>query len=131
MSMFDNKTKPELEQGCYIAYADEPNTIAGSGGGGGMVFLDLDFDALETPPYTPTFTYNDVKNNLVAGKFVCLRAVYTVSGVVPGDDKPYDVVEVFPVYMIDDNREDAYDVMTTDYRFTATDPDEIMTVYSE
>lgn len=35
MSVFDNKTKPELEAGNYIAYTDEPDTIVSAGGGGG------------------------------------------------------------------------------------------------
>lgn len=49
MSMFENKTKPELERGNFIAYADEPNTIVdnaggGGGGGGGSSICQLPYD---------------------------------------------------------------------------------------
>lgn len=132
MSMFENKTKPELEAGNFIAYADEPNTVvSGSGGGGGAVYLELNFDKSKEPPYIPAFTYNDVRDNLEAGKFVFARSVYSVSGMIPGDDSSYDVIEILPVQTAYDNGEDSYNVKTMDYRFTATDPDDIMTTYSE
>lgn len=127
-----NMPKSELERGSFIAYADEPNTvISGSGGGGGAVYLELNFDKSKEPPYIPAFTYNDVRDNLVAGKSVYFRSVYSVSGIEPGDDSPYNVIEILPVIQTADNGEDSYNVTTMDFSFTATNPDDIMTTYSE
>lgn len=130
MSMFENKTKPELERGNFIAYADEPGTVI-SGSGGGAAYLELDFDGLQEPPYVPQFTYTDAKNGIAAGKFVCARAVYSVGGLVPGDDDTYNVIELLPVLTVFDNGEDSYNVTTMDYRFTASSPDATMTPYIE
>ena len=120
-----NVPKPDLERGAYIVYTDEPGEVLspGSAGGGGAVYLELDFDSSQTPPYIPKFTYNDVMDNLLAGKFVYTRSVFSASG--------NNVVEVSPVQTAYDNGEDAYNVSTMEYRFTATDPDDIMTTYSE
>lgn len=63
MIMFDNKTKPELEAGNYIAYADEPNTIvSGSGGGGGgvAVFRATAEQVGGNWVEVVDFTYNDI-----------------------------------------------------------------------
>ena len=61
MSIFENKTKPELERGNFIAYADDPNTIvdnAGGGGGGGAAFLLAPFG---DSGIEPQFSFNQVK----------------------------------------------------------------------
>ena len=127
-----NMPKPELEQGAYIAYANEPGIIVdGSGGGGGAVYLELNFDKSKEPPYIPAFTYNDVRDNLEAGKFVFARSVYSASGMIPGDASSYDVIEILPVQTAYDNGEDSYNVTTMDYRFIATSPDAIMTTHIE
>lgn len=119
--MMTNIPKPELEQGAYIVYTDEPGEILspGSAGGGGAVFLELELDHSQTPPYIPKFTYNDVKNNLVAGKAVYTRSIYSFEG------KNY--IEVFPVQTAIDNGSNEYNVATSDSGFSATDPDVFMT----
>ena len=58
-----NMPKPELEQGNYIAYADEPGTVisgsgGGGGGGGGAAFLLAPFG---DSGIEPQFSFNQVK----------------------------------------------------------------------
>ena len=119
-----NVPKPELERGNYITYTDEPGEVLSPGStGGGVVYMELDFDSSQTPPYIPKFTYNEVMNSFVAGKFVCTRSIFTANG--------NNVVEVSPVQTVYDNGENEYNVSTMEYRFTATDPDSIMTAYRE
>ena len=116
-----NVPKPDLERGAYIVYTDEPGEVLspGSAGGGGAVYLELETDHSQTPPYIPKFTYNDVKNNLLAGKFVYTRSIYSFEG--------QNFIEIFPVQTAIDNGLDEYDVATSDTAFTATDPDVFMT----
>ena len=74
-----NIPKPELEQGCYIAYTDEPNTVvSGSGGGGGgdiVIIEGIPSDAnIEMQA-----SYNDLNEHFNNGK-VCFLRLANVSG---------------------------------------------------
>lgn len=91
MSMFENKTKPELEAGNFIAYSDEPNTVvsgSGGGGGGGAVFLEAEF-VDKSSPLVPKFSFNDVKNALDAGQVVFVKII---AGEEPQTDINYALV---------------------------------------
>lgn len=113
--------KPELEQGNFIAYTDEPNTVvSGSGGGGGTVYLNMAYDADSTPSYIPEFSYNDVKNNVEAGKIVCIRSIYTDAG--------SDTIEIHQVINVVKSSDPVeYAVTTEKPTFSANVPDAPMT----
>lgn len=129
MSMFENKTKPELEAGNYIAYTDEPNTVVDNAGGGGgvVVYLDAEYDVeSDTPSYIAKFSYNDVKNSVEAGNFVCLRTVYTDPGSGTG------IFEMRPVSgMQEESDPVGYSVFAERLIFTADAPDIPMTYDDE
>lgn len=114
MSMFENKTKPELEAGNYIAYADEPNTVVS--GSGGIVFLEFDYD---NGVYVPKFTYNEAKTAFLAGNFLYVRGVYS-------PDNVYQHYESFAVDQLIDNGTGEFTMTTSDPTFKATSPDELM-----
>lgn len=125
MSMFENKTKPELERGNFIAYADEPNAVvSGSGGGGGAVFLEADYVDRESP-LEPKFSFNDVKNALDAGKVVFIK--YVIDGVPVSTN--YKLV--YSVAVDETPGDESYIVSAvegaTTYIFSATDPNATMT----
>ena len=123
MSMFENKTKPELESGNFIAYADEPNTIV-SGSGGGAVYLEAEY-IVESETYTPKFSYNDVKNAVEAGKIVFIRSAYS-------NDSGADLIETHPVNTVATYSDPVeYAVFADRLRFTADDPDAQMTYNDE
>lgn len=132
MSMFENKTKPELEAGNFIAYADEPGTVvsgSGGGGGGGAVFLDADFVELGSP-LVPKFSFNDVKNALDAGQAVFIK--WTMDSGAGQINVNYALVLQL---VIDETPDDElYTVSATDgsnaLTFSATDPTVAMTDYS-
>ena len=115
-----NIPKPELEQGCYIAYSNEPDTVVDNAGGGGAVYLELDYDSSQLDPYTPTFTFNDVKNAIEAGNSVYARSVHSEEG--------YNYTEIYPILTLSDNGDDSYVVATNDYTFVATGPDVTMSI---
>ena len=92
MSMFENKTKPELEAGNFIAYADEPNTVvSGSGGGGGggggdaydVMFVVLPDDDVTNYQTTPFFKIDDVEisgfESMPADDLIIYAKTYSVN----------------------------------------------------
>lgn len=126
MSMFENKTKPELEAGNYIAYTDEPNTVvSGSGGGGGAVFLEADEGGPDTP-LTPKFSFNDVKNALEAGQAVFIKTVAS-----EGMQTNMNYMLVYSLAMDETPDDEAYTVVASEgagvFLFEATDPNATMT----
>ncbi len=122
MSMFENKTKPELERGNFIAYADEPGTvISGSGGGGAIVYLQADPDGGSPPKLVPQFSFNQVKSALESGKFAIIK---TFDG---GDTTDFLYIET-----LTEAPGEEYEVTALmgngTVTFTSNDPDKLMTV---
>ena len=121
-----NIPKPELEQGAYICYADEPDTIidntsgGGGGGGGGAAFL--------LAPYgdsgmEPQFSFNQVKA-LVDDN----TSVFIKSETVNDDDGEISILQVCEIDWINGN---SYNVQMLDpsgdvITLTSSDPDENM-----
>lgn len=119
MSIFENKTKPELEAGNFIAYTDEPNTVvSGSGGGGGIAVFNIDVDSNNT--YIPTFTYSEVKEAVISGKIPYTKAVYL-------DQKGLTFYVIAPVVELADNNSDSFSVTDYNNKYVATDPNKLMT----
>lgn len=128
MSMFENKTKPELEAGSYIAYADEPNTIvSGSGGGGGTVYLQADLDEGGVL-LVPQFSFNQVKNALSDGKFAVIKSS---DG---RDTTDFLYIETITEFPGDDENDPDYEVTARlgsgQITFISNDPDKLMTVHT-
>lgn len=127
MSMFENKTKPELEAGNFIAYADEPNTVvSGSGGGGGgIVYLQADPDEGGVT-LVPQFSFNQVKNALSAGKFAVIKSS---NGAGTTDFLYVETLEELPG---DEENDPVYNVTARlgagQITFTSNDPEKLMTV---
>lgn len=119
MSMFENKTKPELEAGNYIAYTDEPNAVvSGSGGGGGGIAV-FNIEVDENGVYNPTFTYNEVKEAVISGKTPFTKAVFT-------DPTGVTSYETSPIFNVADNASDSYSITDYNGNYVATSPDELM-----
>lgn len=120
-----NIPKPELEQGAYICYANEPDTNvdnAGSGGGG-VVFLPMD-PTDESPFFLPKFSFNQVKNAFESGSLPVVKEVLS--------EETTDVALVY-VQAFDANAEDnTYNVTlgvgSGEMSLTANDPDEFMSI---
>ena len=77
-------TKPELEAGNYIAYADEPNTVvSGSGGGGGVVVIESVFSDKAVEMLA---SYNELFGYFDSGKACYLHiaeGVHSIYGAFP------------------------------------------------
>lgn len=128
MSIFENKTKPELEAGNFIAYSDEPNTVvSGSGGGGGgIVYLQADPDGGSPPKLVPQFSFNQVKSALESGKFAIIKSF---DGRVTTD---FLYIEALMEDPGDDENNPDYEVTARmgvgSITFISNDPDKLMTV---
>lgn len=132
MSIFENKTKPELEAGNFIAYSDEPNTVvSGSGGGGGggdgaVVYLQADPDGGSPPKLVPQFSFNQVKNALSAGKFAVIKSSDGL------DTTDFLYIETLTEFPGDDENDPDYEVTARigagQITFISNDPDKLMTV---
>lgn len=123
MSMFDNKTKPELERGNFIAYADEPNTIVdsagggGGGGGGGAAFFMMHYDA-DLERNVAEFTYNQVKEAFMAGQVPYVKLIYDQERSFQGN---------LVLVTLLSGTEGSYNILLSDNgAFYASDPDAIM-----
>lgn len=125
MSMFENKTKPELEAGNFIAYADEPNTIvsgSGGGGGGGTVYL---MSSYEDELIVPEFSFKDVKDAVDNNSSVFVKQL-----IFSSEDKNYtlNLMRVFEIDWSDSLSH--YNVSVSlgseTFVFTASSQDETM-----
>lgn len=105
MSMFENKTKPELEAGNYLVYTDEPGTVvspgSGGGGGGGTVqTLNAHYDfGGEFYVLDSEITFNELKSAFEAGAEVHLELVQ----------------EADAYTLVNTSRMQSWDSMTGDY----------------
>lgn len=120
-----NVPKPNLEQGNYICYADEPDTIvdnSGGGGGGGVVYLLAERNE-ETHVLVPKFTFNQVNNAFESGKFAIIKVI---------GDIETDFLYVVTIEAFEDEGESSYTVTARmgagEISFVSTNPDELMTV---
>lgn len=133
MSMFENKTKPELEAGNYLVYTDEPGTVvspgSGGGGGGGAVQtlnahydFDGEFYVLDTE-----VTFNELKAAFDAGADVHFKTVQEAEG--------YTLIQVCRMISLESNSHEEYPYYkayfaygSSAYELTAESPDSPMSM---
>lgn len=115
-----NVPKPELDRGAYIVYTDEPGEVLspGSTGGGGNAVFIINVDP-DHRTYSPTFTYNEVKEAVISGKLPFTKAVFSE----PTGATSY---EISPIFNLVDNASDNFSITDYNNTYVATDPDVLM-----